>query len=484
MPKPVFLAGVLLITAATGGCTTPAAYESAPLPRFLVDNVAPAALELGTEAPPVRAADQQLLTLPDAVRECVLNSLRLKAGAEQIRIAQAEYVTESLIPNCQFMADAQLLPITSINFFNQGGPPQYDAYLTMPIDWFLFGKRVAARAAARLNIDTAQASYADQVRQEIALTVNSFYDVLEADATVKVTEHALNALQELEKSAREREKEGKITNESRRVRLAVLDVQRDLRKWRATAKTTRAKLATLLGRSPGSPDFQVQGALAVRAVAPLLTVPQAWALAEQNRPDLIAARRAIVTADAAIARERQRAYPALSLTAGTDYQDQVAITGFRNPWLWTVAVTTTLPATDRNQGRVLAAQATVRQARAAFELARAHAHAEVEQALAEYTEAVNGITGEDVASLRTAREVREAAHAAYRKGDRDLVGTLDAERAYRDRLRNTLANLTDYWQALNRVNAAVGLRVLSAQAGEPGILLEELGAKGEKLPPP
>jgi hypothetical protein len=39
------------------------------------------------------------------------------------------------------------------------------------------------------------------------------------------------------------------------------------------------------------------------------------------------------------------------------------------------------------------------------------------------------------------------------------------KRVYRDRLRSNLGNLTDYWQALNRnrLNAAAGLRLLSAE---------------------
>jgi hypothetical protein len=74
----------------------------------------------------------------------------------------------------------------------------------------------------------------------------------------------------------------------------------------------------------------------------------------------------------------------------------------------------------------------------------------------------NGITNEDVASLRTARDVLDETVDAYRKGDKTLIDALDAENGYRDRQRANHANLADYWQALNRVNAAVGQRVLVA----------------------
>jgi len=466
---------VLLAVLVGAGCATPPAYERTPTPRYLIDDVpVPPPESAPPEPPVVPVALRPAVTLPDAVRETVFNNLRIKMGEERVRLAQGDYVTESLIPNCMLLADAQLLPLIPINLDNQGGPPQYDAYLTMPIDWLLFGKRVAARATARANVDVSQSDFADQLRREIASTVDSFYDALEADVAVILAEQTIEALQNLEKTARERAKDdAKSSVEVRRVRLAVLDAQRDLRKRRAAAETTKAKLQAHIGRPVDTPDFVVRGTLAVRAAAPQISITRAWSLAESHRPDLEMSRRAVVAAEAAVDRERRRAYPQVALTAGVDYQDQLRITGFRNAYLWTVMVGSTLPFTDRNQGRILAAQASARMARSALGAATADARAEVEQAVAEYTEALNGVTGEDGPSLVTAREVRDETLAAYRKGAKDLVDALDAERAYRDRLRNTLGNLTDYWQALNKLNAAVGLRVLVAEEADRDTLFEK-----------
>ncbi len=472
---------ILLAVGLLAGCRTPTAYSGADLPRFLTDPPAEAEPTPAVVEPtPVPAAERPVVTLPDAVRECVLNNLKLRAAEEKIAVAQADYVTESLIPNPQLFVDAQLLPLTSLSFDNQAGPPQYDALVTMPIDWFLFGKRVAARAAAQLNVDVARADFADQLRRQVAATVDSFYDALEADIAVKLAEQDLAALKALEAAAAGRAKGGddKTSLEQRRVRLAVLDIQREIRKRRAAAETTKSKLQANMGRPPDTPEFVVRGTLAVRATAPALTVAQAWALAERNRPDLIAGRRAVAAGEAAVERERRRGFPQVSVTSGVDYQDQQRITGFRNAWLWTVALNATLPITDRNQGRVLAARAGTRAAAATLGAATADARAEVEQAVAEYTEAVSGVTGEDVASLKAAREVRDETLAAYKKGDKDLLDALDAERAYRDRLRNTLGNLTDYWQALNHVNAAVGRRVLTAEEADRDTLLDAGKAAG------
>jgi len=465
--------------ALAAGCATPPAPEGQPLPRFLVDPVAvtpPAPTP--AELHPIPVNDRPVVTLADAVRECVLSNLRLQAGAERVRQAQADFVSDSLIPNSQLLLQAQLLPISAENSFNQAGPPQYDALVTVPVDWFVFGKRVAAQAAAQLNVDVAQADQADLLRREIAQTVDLFYDAVEADVAVKLAQQDIQALEALERAAAERGRgDNKSVIESRRVRLAILDAQRELRKRRGLVETTLAKLQVRMGRPPDTPDFVVRGTLAVKATAPALTVGQAWALAERHRPDLISARRAVAATDAALERERTRAYPQMAITSGVDYQDQSRITGFRNAWLWTVAVQTTLPFTDRNQGKILAAEAAARAARASVGVTTADDRAEVEQAVAEYNEALAGVSGEDAASLETAREVREATLAAYKKGDKDLVDALDAERAYRDRVRNTLGNLTDYWQALNKLNAAVGVRALTAREATKDTLLEEAKPK-------
>lgn len=462
------------------GCFTPPVYRSAPLPRFHTDEPAePVALP--KVAAPIVPAVKPDLTLADAVRECVLNNLRLKVGAERVNAVEGDYLTESLIPNCQLYVDAQLIPISGANFDNQAGPPQYDALLTVPVDWWLFGKRVAARAAARLNVDVAEADFADQLRQTVARTVDTFYDALEADEFVRLAEQDVAALEALQRDAAERgKKDEKAAVEEKRVQLAILDARRELRRRRAAAETLKSRLQALIGRPPDTPDFNVKGTLAVAKAAPAVTVQQAWELALRHRPDLVSAERAIAAADAAVVREKARGRPQVAFSTGPNYQDQLRITGFRNAWLWTFAVTSTLPFTDRNQGRVYAAMANARGSRAALGATTADARAEVEQAVAEYTEALNGVTTEDVESLRTAREVRQAVRKAYRAGDRDLTDALDAERAYRDRVRSTLGNLTDYWQALNKLNAAVGLRVLSAEPADRESILEEAGGKPAK----
>ena len=126
------------------------------------------------------------LTLPEAVHSCVVNNLRIQAGSEKIHQARADLWTDSLIPNSQLTVDTQFIPLQSTDINNQGGPPQYDANFSIPLDWCLFGKRVAAMEASRLGIEVAAADFADLIRQKVTDTVVAYYDLMEAKELAKL----------------------------------------------------------------------------------------------------------------------------------------------------------------------------------------------------------------------------------------------------------------------------------------------------------
>src|SRR5215470_7641935 len=89
--RPLFTL-VACVAAWATGCQTPEVYESPSLPRFLIDNSLTVASIAPAQEVQVASEEQRaVVTLPDAVRECVLNNMRLKAGEEKVRSAQADY---------------------------------------------------------------------------------------------------------------------------------------------------------------------------------------------------------------------------------------------------------------------------------------------------------------------------------------------------------------------------------------------------------
>jgi outer membrane protein TolC len=138
--------------------------------------------------------------------------------------AKADLLTASLIPNASLYADYQLIPLQSADIKNQLGPPQADALVSVPIDWLLFGKRVAAMQAVALGIDVSNADYADLHRVQVGRTVDAFYEILANEKYLKLAEESLAELEQLKRLTDELAKNKKVGSlESDRIKLAVLE---------------------------------------------------------------------------------------------------------------------------------------------------------------------------------------------------------------------------------------------------------------------
>jgi cobalt-zinc-cadmium efflux system outer membrane protein len=410
---------------------------------------------------------KQKITLPMAIELCVNNNFRVLAGAEKVRQAEGELLTSSLVPNPTLFADCQLIPLQRADIDRQLGPPQWDVLMTLPLDWLLFGKRLAAMQAARLGVEVTNADFANVLRVQLSQTVDAFYDVLQDEAYFKLAEKYLDALESLQKITLELAKNKKVGDrEVDRVNLAVHEALLERHDRELALDLAKAKLRPFLGRTAADPDYEVEGSLIATAVVPPPKLADAVALAEANRPDLASSRRSIDQAGAVIEVERRKAKPVFSVQPGWQYQDQVHVNGFPNGSLLAVGVTTTLPLTDRNQGNIHKARAVLAERQLGYQGDRADALADVEAAVASYADAVEHLTLYNTpATLKAAKELRKNSEAAYRAGNVPLVTVLDDYKAYRDRLGHVIEFESTYWRTLNRLNAAVGLKAYDPERG-------------------
>jgi cobalt-zinc-cadmium efflux system outer membrane protein len=403
---------------------------------------------------------KQKITLPMAIEMCVNNNFRVLSGAEQIRMAEADLITSALIPNPSLFADYQLIPLQAADIKNQLGPPQWDALVSFPIDWLLFGKRVAAIHAARLGIEVSSADFANLVRIQVAQTVDAFYEVLMDEAYFKLALKNLEELEELEKLTAEMAKNKKVgPRDLDRIKLAVHEALLERHDRELALDIAKARLRPFFGRTAADPDYEVEGALTVTAIVPPLELAEALTLAEAHRPDLLSGLKAIERARAAVELERRRAKPQVAVQPGWTYQDQVHQSAFPNGSLLDIGISTTLPLTDRNQGNIRKAQAQARQQQLSYQGERTDALAEVEASLASYQDAVEHLTQFNTPqTLKAAHDLRTSTEAAYRAGGCKLIELLDAQKVYRARLAHVVEFESDYWRTLNKLNAAVGLK--------------------------
>jgi cobalt-zinc-cadmium efflux system outer membrane protein len=466
------------------GCGATPIYHTEPIPAFMRPDIG---LTVHPPESPIYQSGYQevkggaaaaskrpsVVTLPEAIDEAITFNLRIRVGMEKVQAARADLTTASIIPNPTLQLDAQFVPLPGAHPYEQNkqsaGPLQYDLLVTFPIDWFIFGKRRAAMEAARLGVDVAAADFADLTRKQVAATLDAVYDILEARALLKLFQEDLDELKQILKITEERVKlGGGAAVDLDRLRLAVLDAQREVRRRELTLFAAKSKLRPLLGRLEADPAFDISGELGIQGTMPAPELGDAISVAERNRPDIISDLRDIRRAEAAVVSEHKKAWPQVGFQPALTYQQTKFINDTPSERFLDFYLTTTLPTSDRNQGGIAKAMSDLRNKHMTLQADLTDLHAEVEQALETYRVALATITADDPATIKSAREFRDRIRAAWLEKGKTLLDVLDAQRAYRERVRASLSGQADYWRALNRLNAAMGVRL----SAEPELLPE------------
>ncbi|MBX3025128.1 TolC family protein [bacterium] len=465
------------------GCAAlPSCTATAAAPRRDADSVTPAdsaAERLGAAAPAAAAlggdpdlptapgegspgAEEERLTLSDAIAECLANDPRIRAGVAMLQQARAELSTASLLPNPSLDTGISLFPLGEpFTVDHQGGPPQFDVGIAFPIDWLLFGKRAARIDTARAGVDVAAAELADLVRQRLAATAAAFYDVLEAQALLDLARQDQESLERLQRITETLVRLGGAgTIENDRVRVSLLDSQREARRRAADLAIAKAALLAQIGRSTSARRLDVVGSLEVAAPLPPIATERAFQLAQRYRPDVLAAQRRIAAAAAAARTAESEAFPDVTPRFGYTRQFQSQAIGFPDVNAFGVGVDLSLPVFDRNQGGIAAARAAQAQAESERRATLVELRAEIEQAVRDHRFAYAAVTADAPLRIEAARNARDKIETAYRVGGRPLIDVLDAQRAFRDTQRLDVEDRAQYWQSLHRLNAAVGKEVL------------------------
>lgn len=443
---------------ALGGCAAP---ESPPV--LLSDDIRPPQAAPASKARPAPATSQAQdtpLTLDRAVQTALAADPQIRAGFENVRQAEADLVTAGLLPNPEVTADLLMMPWGQpFRPTKQGGPAQTDVLVGFPIDWFLFGKRAAAIVAAQKGVDVATAQFADLVRQRIAGTIAAYYDVLEAREQLALAREDLADLSQVQKVVANRVALGGVgTIELDRVQVSIYGAQREVRSRETALAGALSRLRAFLGMA-GEAPVEVAGDLDVNAPAAPLAPEAAFAMAEDNRPDLVALRRQIAFATAGVDLEETRAYPEVRPSFGYTNQFQHEM-GFPNADSWNIALQMTVPVFDRNQGNIAKARSAKTQAELSLGAQLVALRAEIDQAVKAYAAARDALLLDDPGQLEAAKNVRDKIRAAYELGGKPLIEVLDAQRAYRETYRLHIASRSGYWHSLHGLNAAVGKQVL------------------------
>jgi cobalt-zinc-cadmium efflux system outer membrane protein len=385
---------------------------------------------------------------------------KIRAGFEAITQANADLLTSSLFPNPSLLIDGIFLPLRAFTPDRPGGPPQMDAQVSYPIDWFVFGKRAAAMASATQGVRQTEAGYADLIRLRVLSTSQAFYDLLEAKALLTLARLDVDNLTKLEAAIkRAADVGGKALVDLNRVRLDLLKSQQALREAESAVVVAKAKLRALLNRTDPDPTFDVSGNLDAPLSAEPASVEEAFAQAQENRPDIQSLRLQISKAEADIVVERRKAFPQVTPMVGYSRQFQQEALAAPDAPSMTVSVTTTLPLFDRNQGNRLKASSIAAQNGLNLRAGLVDLRAEVEQTVQEFRTASAKARAVAQDQLKVAENILTTITQAYEKGGRPLIEVLDAQRNYRDTYRLYINSRADYWRSLYKYSAVLGKQV-------------------------
>jgi cobalt-zinc-cadmium efflux system outer membrane protein len=399
-----------------------------------------------------------VVDLNQAINEALGTSPAIAALSERVDQAQGDLISASLIPNPIFYMTTSLQPFPGHGFTvkEQGGPTQYDILLQQQLDPLLFGKRSAAVEASKRGVDVARADYADARRQRALATADTFYDVLVAKELVRLTNDAVDQLERTEKLIAGRVASGDTAIiDLDRARLNTRVTRRESREAFVNLAQARTQLQSLMGRRTEDPAFDIRGELETADTPEVPSIEVAMAHADELRPDIESARRAVKEAEAGLTAAKREALPIFTVQVGGTYQFQHPI-GFNDARTFGGGFSMSLPTFDRNQGNIAVAESRLRQAKLELDALMVQTRAEIDRVISEYGQQRDSMRIDSAESIAAARDVRDRIEKSYREGGSTLLELLDATRAYQEAIRGRMAILAGFWHARVALDAATG----------------------------
>lgn len=392
------------------------------------------------------------ITLDDAIRLALQHNHALQAMRTTILQSQDLEVTANLRPNPVLSWDAQFLPVFTPNQFTATYLDN-DAQFDMGVGYlFERGKKRQHRLqAARDVTEISRWQVTDNERTLTFNVAQQFIATLLAQSTIELAEKDLKSFQDTVRISEARHTAGDMSEgDLLKIRLQLLQFQTDLATARLAKVQAIAALRQLVGYESVPDLFDVVGVLEYQPVQAGLDELKAMSL--RNRPDLMAARQGVISAQS---QERlAEANGKQDLTATVDYSHVNAASGISFFFNIPLAVF------NRNQGEIARTKHVITQM-------QEQASETAEQAITDVVDAYYALQMNDQivqlyqgGYVADAQQSRDISEYAYRKGAASLLDFLDAERSYRaDQLAYRQA-LASYMTALEQMREAVGTRNL------------------------
>lgn len=404
-----------------------------------------------TELPPGSTFEHpaDTVSLRAAVALALLHSPDLAAFAWETRAREARIVQAGRPPNPDIGALAEDLGSSTLSSNGVPNPqvvqPQTTIQLSQLIE--LGGKRTARQNFAGLNRDLAAWDYEAARIDVLTQVTRAFIDVLAAQAMVALTSQTAELVAQVQQSVAARVVAGVVSpiEETRAdVALAAARVESDRAVRLLDAK--RGRLAAHWGASEARFRWAAGDLTAVPGV-PLISVLRSHLT---ENPDLARWAVEISQRQAALAVERSKRVPDVTLTAGYRHFTEVRSSAYL------IGASLALPLFDRNSGGTEEARSRVAKAHEERRAVEAHLSAALSEAYGALSSALEEVKALRDTILPRSQETFELVSEGYRLGKFGYLDVLDAQRTLISMRSQFLRAVSDYHKAVADVERLIG----------------------------
>lgn len=391
------------------------------------------------------------------------------------RISEADALVQQnlapLLPTLSWDTSATMAPTDSLGFqFGGAVGGQVDPMTGMPIEvpnlyWTgssvlvarigidLSGREVVNHRAAKRDVEAAQFDRENSSLRLVASLVNAYYDVVAAEAQLRIVEEQLETSRALLEVMELRFEAGQVTGvDLLQQRQQVASTEVLLPQARQQVKTFEQRMSVLMGERPRE-DFAVAADLPALPPTPDLGRPSELG---QRRPDLAAASQRATSAELRVRNAKRQYAPNLSVQAQGGVQ-AIRITDFNSQWFWNAGATLSVPLyqAGQRQASIRQRQAQARRADVDVDAKTVTAIQEVESALVTERERSEAL---DIyrRQAQAAEAAFEATKQRYLDGDGDYLSVLNALNTSRQAQLSVVTAQRDLISARVSLHQALG----------------------------
>lgn len=397
-----------------------------------------------------RSQSQPAPTLSELVAEALENNPEIQAAKHKMESARAMVGQSTYLEDPEVYATAWAVPLNRPLSYRSANPIILGLRQKIPF----FGKRALRGEIAAQDVKTAQEELNGKEQELIAKVKSTYADLFIASKNIETYKELLALIRQTSATAENLYRVGKAPQQD--VIKALLEQTDLLNKLTWAEKdliTARAKLNTLLNRSPNSPVASPNE----MTLTPVSLEPsELEKLALEQRPELRASAVGINKAEKTVElAERNRKFP--DFMVGLEYwvaPDQ------SQKHMYSPMLTLTIPFSPWTKGKhdyeIQQAVAERRMAQSNLEGMRNAVLFEVRDLAAKVEAATKSLSIYRDGLLPQAQQSFQAAIAAYQTGSVNFITLLDAQRMIRDVRTGYYKAMVDYEQSLADLERAIG----------------------------